>query len=117
MEYCDGVHPLSSQSYIRRKRIGVSMKSLVYFSATWCSACKQMSPIINSSEVAEALKNNKVSISKVDADTSKDIMKEYGIKALPTMVIIDTSTGKILYRKVGVVSKGDIIKAIGEFKD
>ena len=89
--------------------------TLVYFSATWCPACRQMSPIINSSEVATAIKNNGMSISKVDADDSKDIMKEYNINALPTTVIVDTSTGKILYRKAGVVSKGDIIKAIGEF--
>ena len=116
MERCGGVHPLSSQSYIRRKRIGISMRklTLVYFSAVWCSACRMMSPVVNSEEVKDAMDEVGMSLSKVDADTNKDILQEYDVGSLPTVVILEGN--KVVARQVGAMSRTKLIELIGTVK-
>lgn len=88
--------------------------TLVYFSAPWCSACRMMSPVVNSEEVKDAMDEVGMSLSKVDADTSKDILQEYGVDSLPTVVITDGN--KIVAVQRGAVSRTKLIELIGSVK-
>ncbi len=52
----------------------------IKFSATWCGPCKMLS---------KQLENLGIKIEERDIDTNKDDVKLYGIRGVPTIVIVD----------------------------
>jgi len=70
-----------------------------YFTASWCSACKRMRPVI------EKLIDEGFKIQIVDADKNK-LASEYNITALPTIVVVQDS--KEVKRFVGLTSIDDL---------
>jgi len=77
------------------------MKKILYFSAPWCGPCRMLGPTMNS--VADQVNFTKIN---VDEDTNTSV--KYGIRNVPTLVLVDQS-GKELNRLVGNVSKQQII--------
>ena len=76
------------------------MKKIIYFSAPWCGPCKVLGPTME--RLASELPITKVN---VDEDTNTSV--KYGIRNVPTLVLIDQS-GKELNRLVGNVSEQQI---------
>lgn len=69
------------------KRFGInSLPILISFSATWCSHCTVMKPIVR--KLADELKE-KVTILPVDIDEEPDLAEAAGIKAVPAFIAID----------------------------
>ncbi|MEQ8473278.1 MAG: thioredoxin [Marinoscillum sp.] len=81
--------------------------TLVDFYADWCEPCKMVPPILD--EVKSSL-GDQVNILKVNVDKNKKAAHKYGISSIPTLLIF--KSGKIMWRKVGVVQAGEIQKAI-----
>ena len=77
------------------------MKKILYFSAPWCGPCRMLGPTMNS--VAD-----QVNFTKINVDEDTNISVKYGIRNVPTLVLVDQS-GKELNRLVGNVSKQQII--------
>jgi len=78
------------------------------FWAPWCGPCRMLSPVIE--ELANDFKG-KAKICKVNIDEEQDIIKEYGIRSIPTIIII--KKGKVEKITVGSSSKetlADMIK-------
>lgn len=73
---------------------------LVDFWATWCAPCKQMSEILD--KLVGAYKD-KVKFVKLNVDECTSTAAQYGITAIPTLVIF--KGGKEAERMVGVVAK------------
>lgn len=75
----------------------------LFFSAQWCIACKRMYPTV------KKLQDEGFKIEIIDTDKNKPLAKQYGVDALPTLVILDGE--KVVEKFVGIVSE-DRIKAV-----
>ena len=77
------------------------MKKILYFTGVWCSPCRMLGPIMESL-------SGQINYEKVDVDTNTELPAKYGIRNVPTLVLID-ETGAELKRLVGVKSKEEIL--------
>lgn len=80
---------------------------LVDFFATWCQPCKMMHPVLE--QVKEAL-GDRVRVIKVDVDKHGPTSAQYGIQAVPTLMLF--RKGQILWRQSGMMSKVDLLAVI-----
>jgi len=82
---------------------------LVDFWAPWCGPCKMMAPIIQ--EIANEYAG-KAKICKLNTDDARDSAIEFGINAIPTLILLQG--GEVKKKWVGLTSKKNIIAAIDE---
>ena len=84
-------------------------KKLIVFSAEWCGPCKVLKPNL---ENAEEKLEGKVKMIKADISENEVSTKEFGIRNIPTCVLIEN--GKEIARFHGVKSSEDIKKFLEE---
>ena len=82
---------------------------LVDFWAAWCGPCKMMAPIIQ--EIANEHAGN-AKICKLNTDDARDSAIEFGINAIPTIILF--KDGQVKKKWVGLTSKKDLSAAIDE---
>lgn len=80
---------------------------MLWFSAQWCGPCKQVAPVINMIEQAYA---GTVRIIKVDADEDFELAHRLGVRAVPTLILLDRD--KRLDTKVGAGSFAELTQWI-----
>ena len=74
--------------------------AVVDFWAEWCGPCKMIGPVIE--ELATDFEG-KVTVGKMNVDSNKDIPMKYGVRSIPTILIL--KNGEIVDKHVGVTSK------------
>lgn len=82
---------------------------LVDFYATWCGPCKMMHPVL------DTLKQNmgdKVRIVKIDVDRNEAAAAQYGIQAVPTLMLM--RNGKVLWRQSGALPLDALTQVINQ---
>jgi thioredoxin-like negative regulator of GroEL len=72
------------------------MKKILYFSATWCQPCKNFKPIMEQVSC-------ELPVQFVDVDASPQLVAEYGIKSVPTVIIINN--GQVTNKQAGVLTE------------
>jgi len=77
------------------------MKKILYFSAAWCGPCKMLGPIMESL-------SGQINYEKIDVDNNQDLSIQYGVRNVPTLVLVDN--GEAVGRLVGVQSKDAILE-------
>ncbi len=73
---------------------------LVDFWAEWCGPCKAIAPILD--ELAEEL-DGRIKIAKVDVDQLSDLAGQFGIRSIPTLLVMQG--GEVKEQMVGALSK------------
>jgi len=81
------------------------MQKLIYFTAGWCQPCKAMAPMIDEF-VSE---NPDIEYVKFDIDLpeSVDAIEEYGVRGVPTFVILEDE--EIKSRHTGSATKDKFV--------
>ena len=89
--------------------IGSKSLTLVDFYATWCGPCKAMHPVL---EQLKAQAGDRVRIIKLDVDRARSVAEQYGIMAVPTLMLF--REGKVLWRQSGAMPLADLMNVIGQ---
>jgi thioredoxin 1 len=77
--------------------------------AEWCGPCKMIAPIVDQISVDF---QGKLSVGKLDADTNRDIVKELGVRNIPTIILF--KDGEAVDKSVGAVTKEKLTEMINE---
>tara|TARA_B100001094_G_scaffold323513_1_gene374546 strand:- start:1008 stop:1253 length:246 start_codon:yes stop_codon:yes gene_type:complete len=80
------------------------MKSVKYFTATWCGPCKAFKPIM------EQLKSEGYNIQFVDIDSEGELARQYNIRSVPTTLVEEN--GEEINRYIGVQTRDTILESI-----
>ena len=84
---------------------GSDVPVLVDFYADWCGPCQMMVPILE--KVNLELKD-RLRIVKIDTEKYKELASQYGIAALPTLVLF--KQGKPVDKIEGVMQAAQLVK-------
>ncbi len=90
------VNTISADEF-KNEVTGFNGKVLVDFYADWCGPCKMIAPILE--KLSE--KRDDIKIVKVDADASPELMAEYGVRGIPTLLLFNQ--GEKVGTKVGAL--------------
>jgi thioredoxin 1 len=72
------------------------MKRILRFTASWCSPCKALAKQLEETQT-------NIPIEVIDIDVNPELAMEYGIRSVPTLVLLDGNVE--VKRKTGLVAK------------
>jgi thioredoxin 1 len=84
---------------------------LVDFWAEWCTPCIMLGPTIDQIAADYA---GKAKVGKLDIDSNRGVVEQYGISAVPTLIIF--RNGQVSQKFVGIKKPEDITRAIDAAK-
>ena len=80
---------------------------LVDFTATWCQPCKMIDPIVK--QLAQEW-DGKVKVVKLDADANPDVLMQYGVLGIPTLMLF--KAGEVKERVTGYQPKDKLVAKV-----
>ena len=80
------------------------MKTIKYFSATWCGPCQTFKPVMN--EIA----SEAYSVQFIDIDQSSALTESYNVRSVPTVVIEEN--GSEVDRFIGSIPKQMVLEKL-----
>ena len=80
------------------------MKTIKYFSATWCGPCKSFKPVMNE------IVSEGYSVQFIDIDQSPNTATQYSVMSVPTVIIEEN--GVEVDRFVGSMPKQMVLERL-----
>ena len=80
---------------------------LIDFWAAWCGPCRMIAPIV---EELSSEYDGRAKICKLDVDTEQKTAAEFGVRSIPTLLII--KDGKVADQLIGAVPKEQIAEKL-----
>jgi len=84
---------------------------VIDFYAPWCGPCKTSEPLVE--EFAEK-NSGSTDFYKVNVDSNPELTDEYGIRNIPTFILLEA--GEVKNRLVGFPTKEKLERLISEYK-
>ncbi|KGJ90673.1 thioredoxin [Colwellia psychrerythraea] len=81
-------------------------KVLIDFYAPWCAPCKMLAPVVE--QIAQD--NADIKVIKINADNSQALMAKFGIRGIPTLLLINN--GELVATQVGAASVSQVTQFI-----
>lgn len=75
---------------------------ILKFSAKWCAPCNALKKTLSEMEIPHE-------VVEVDVDVDMEKVAEYGIRGIPTLVLLDDS-GSVVRSKQGITTKKDVLE-------
>ena len=83
------------------------MNTLLKFSASWCKHCPVLTKTLKTIELST------VELIEVDIDQQPELAKAHNIRALPTLVLIDSETSTEIRRCTGAKPRDYLVEFLG----
>ena len=96
-----------NESSFQNEVIDFSGPVLVDISAVWCGPCKMLDPIVH--QLAEEWQG-KVKVVKLDADENPNILMQYGVMGIPTLMLF--KSGELKERLTGFLPKNKLVERL-----
>lgn len=87
------------------------VNKVLKMSASWCMPCKVYARTFDSVKNEEKYKD--IIFEEVDVDDNEDLAMEYGIRGVPTTVVLDEN-GKVISKFNGNISKAELEESLDE---
>jgi len=96
-----------TESEFQNEVLDADKPVLVDFTAGWCQPCKMIDPIVK--QLAQDW-DGKVKVVKLDADENPNIMMQYGVLGIPTLMLF--KSGQVKERMTGYQPKDKLLTKI-----
>lgn len=80
---------------------------VVDFGAKWCGPCRKLAPVLDE---IENILDTKAKVVKVDADANRELLKQYSVSGLPSLLIF--KNGETVERMTGLIPKSTILSNV-----
>ena len=101
--------PYVSEQDFKSEVLDSSLPVMVDFTAVWCGPCKMVDPIVT--QLAGEW-DGKVKVFKCDADQNPNVVIQYGIMGIPTIMMF--KGGKMVERTSGYQPKDKLVSKMGQ---
>ena len=75
------------------------MKKILFFSASWCGPCKNFKPVMEQV-------SREIPVEFIDVDASPQLVAEYGVRNVPTLVVVNN--GQVSSKQAGVLTESQV---------
>lgn len=102
----DAEHLDESIGPLKQKIAAANRPRVINFTAPWCSACKQLKPVLK-----EVMNNYNRSVDceilNVDDKSNLEMVRSFRVKAIPVTYVFDRK-GNLIFKHIGYISAQDL---------